>query len=135
MRQSGFFTDRNFFFEFECSQICLWFIYSFFVKGVRLGEWDQTTNPDCEDTNCADEVVDVPIVERIPHEQYVPTSRAQENDIALLRMARSVSFTDWIRPICLPVYESNRNINYENVDAALTVAGWGRVSILLFTLQ
>lgn len=113
-------------------ELCLNISFICFIQGVRLGEWDQSTNPDCEDSNCADAVVDIPVIERTPHENYVPTSRAQENDIALLRLARPVAFTDWIRPICLPVSDSNRNVNYENVDAAFVVAGWGKVSIKAF---
>lgn len=126
--------------RFEESKLCVNSKYnrniSFIsIQGVRLGEWDQSTNPDCEDSNCADAVVDIPVIERTPHENYVPTSRAQENDIALLRLARPVAFTDWIRPICLPVANSNRNINYENTDAAFVVAGWGKVSITAFCLN
>lgn len=68
---------------------------------------------------------DVPVVDRIPHENYVPTSRAQENDIALLRLAHSVEFTDWIRPICLPIAPSTRNINYDE-NFVFVVAGWGK---------
>lgn len=96
-----------------------------FDQGVRLGEWDQSTDEDCEDNNCSLPVVDVPVAERIPHENYVPTSKAQENDIALLRLAQPVQFTDWVKPICLPVAPSTRNLNYDNYP--FTVAGWGKV--------
>lgn len=93
-------------------------------SGVRLGEWDQTTDPDCDENYCSTPVVDVPVVEHIPHENYVPTSRAQENDIALLRLGQSVEFTEWIKPICLPIAPSTRNINYD--DYSFIVAGWGK---------
>lgn len=96
------------------------------LVGVRLGEWDTGSDQDCDENNCSEPVVDVPVVDRIPHENYVPTSRAQENDIALLRLGRSVPFTDWITPICLPIAESTRNLNYD--DYAFIVAGWGKVS-------
>lgn len=96
------------------------------MTGVRLGEWDQSKDLDCEEDTCSDPVVDVPVVDRIPHESYVPTSRAQENDIALLRLGRSVEFTQWVKPICLPIAASARNIDYD--DYAFIVAGWGKVS-------
>lgn len=89
-----------------------------------MGEWDTTVNPDSQDNDEADPVLDIAVVERIPHEQYVPTSKTQENDIALLRLARSVTFTDWIRPICLPIRSHLRNVNYN--DVPLVVAGWGK---------
>lgn len=98
------------------------------MSGVRLGEWDQRTERDCEEDNCSDPVVDVPVVERIPHQNYQVNSKAQENDIALLRLGRSVQFTDWIKPICLPFAPSNRNRNFENFP--LIVAGWGKVCYL-----
>lgn len=99
---------------------------------MRLGEWDQQTNPDCEDGYCADPYVDVPVVERIPHENYQPTSKAQENDIALLRLERPVTFTNWIKPICLPISPNVRNHNHQ--DTTFTVAGWGKVSDTLFKI-
>lgn len=96
------------------------------MAGVRLGEWDQSNDQDCDDSYCSLPVVDVPVVDRIPHESYVPTSRAQENDIALLRLGQSVQFTDFVKPICLPVAQSTRNLNYDNYP--FVVAGWGKVS-------
>lgn len=95
------------------------------LSAVRLGEWDTTQDVDCEEEdNCSDPALDVPVVERIPHELYVPSSKTQENDIALLRLGRSIKFTDWIRPICLPVAQNLRSANYN--DITLTVAGWGK---------
>lgn len=79
---------------------------------------------DCEEDVCSDPVVDVAVVERIPHEKYQPNSRTQENDIALLRLARSVQFTDWVKPICLPVSAHLKNKDYDGKP--LVVAGWGK---------
>lgn len=117
---------------------------------MRLGEWDLRTNPDCEDVKyhdfisnwieiepfllhvyvlffqgeCANPVLDVPVAETIVHENYVPQSPLQNNDIALIRLAQSVQFTDWIRPVCLPFSRTLRNKNYDN--APLVVAGFGK---------
>lgn len=71
---------------------------------------------------CADPVVDVQIFENIVHENYDPN--AQNNDIALIRLARSVTYTDWVKPICLPFSSNVRNLNLDNTP--LVVAGFGR---------
>lgn len=88
-----------------------------------MGEWDQRTNPDCDDNNCADAVVDVPVIEHITHENF--QSNGGANDIALLRLAHSVTFSAWIKPICLPIQERVRTLNYNNYP--FVAAGWGKV--------
>lgn len=93
---------------------------------MRLGEWDLKTNPDCDDNECADPVVDVPVVEHITHENF--RTSAGENDIALLRLAHSISFSTWIKPICLPITERARILNYNNYP--FVVAGFGKVCCL-----
>lgn len=64
---------------------------------VRLGEYDTETDEDCLENRtgreCADPAVDVPVEERIPHEDYDPQDQNQYNDIALLRLSRDVRFT------------------------------------------
>lgn len=83
---------------------------------VRLGEWDTTTNPDCEEEAnervCNDKHVDVPVTEVIVHENYLPDSRHQQHDIALLRLDRQIKFTDFIKPICLPTEINLRSLDF-----------------------
>lgn len=93
---------------------------------VRLGEWDTRGDPDCEHGICSDPVVDIAVEHSIPHHKYQPYSRTQENDIALVRLKQSITFTDWIRPICLPVEARLRNVNYDGVG--LQTLGWGYTS-------
>ncbi|XP_043472965.1 serine protease easter-like [Leptopilina heterotoma] len=89
---------------------------------VRLGEYDTTSNPDCIIQSgyqvCADPIVIIPIQEIITHEDYVPNSKGQPNDIALLRLSKDIVFTNYIQPICLP--------QNSNVESLLYTAGWGR---------
>jgi len=91
---------------------------------VRLGEWDLTTDQDCEGELCSNPPLDIPFTEVFTHENYVPSSAAQENDIALIRLSRPVNFTDYIRPICLPVQSHLRNKVFDGVTMA--VSGWGK---------
>lgn len=91
---------------------------------MQTGEWDTTTDQDCEEEYCSDPVQDIPVVQRIPHENYQPNSKTQDNDIALLRLAFSARFSDFVRPICLPLESHLRNKNFDGVP--LEVAGWGK---------
>jgi len=99
------------------------------LTAVRLGEWDTRTDPDCEvdirgEKDCAPRHIDVPVERAIPHPLYSPTSSNQLNDVALLRLARDITYSDFIRPICLPW---NMNLRSANLDGiVMDVAGWGK---------
>lgn len=98
------------------------------LASVRLGEWDTTTVKDCDDsyTNeliCNEPHVDVPVEEIIVHESYDAPSKNQHHDIALLRLSRNVQYTEFIKPICLPVESAAKNLALNGL--ALEVAGWG----------
>ncbi|XP_017057003.1 melanization protease 1 [Drosophila ficusphila] len=99
------------------------------LTGVRLGEWDTSTNPDCTTAkngqrDCNEPYVDCPVVERIPHPQYPGNSRDQLHDIALLRLQYAVDYSDFISPVCLPTLPSQRDDIF--LGRKLEVAGWGR---------
>ncbi|XP_031638129.1 melanization protease 1-like [Contarinia nasturtii] len=97
---------------------------NYILTGVRLGEWNTTSNPDCDDGQCADPVQDIRVVERIPHVDYNPDSESQGNDIALLRLERPITYTEWIKPICLPASSEVLNQNYAR--SKLILSGWGK---------
>lgn len=98
---------------------------------VRLGDWDTTSNPDCQQKRnervCNDPYVDYPITEIIVHENYNPDSRSQYHDIALLRLARNVQYTDFIKPICLPTETNLRAIDFTGDE--LEVVGFGKTEV------
>ncbi|KAH8275666.1 hypothetical protein KR026_012222 [Drosophila bipectinata] len=93
------------------------------LVSVRLGEHDLSKDEDCFDDEpvCLDKPLDVPVDKIFVHEGYERFTAV--NDIALIRLKYPVQFTDWIRPICLPItkdlqFESQTNISME-------VVGWG----------
>lgn len=69
---------------------------------------------------------DIPIAEVIVHEKYKRSFRSREDDIALIRLERPVPFTDFIRPICLPVGKL-QNRNYDGQP--LTMTGFGKTDL------
>ncbi|KAH8407917.1 hypothetical protein KR222_000798, partial [Zaprionus bogoriensis] len=99
------------------------------LTGVRLGEWDTTSNPDCTmersgRTVCNDPYVDVDVSEITPHPQYPGNARDQLHDIALLRLRTPVTFSDFISPVCLPILPEQQNNIF--LGRKMIVSGWGR---------
>uniref|UniRef100_A0A2S2NGW7 CLIP domain-containing serine protease n=1 Tax=Schizaphis graminum TaxID=13262 RepID=A0A2S2NGW7_SCHGA len=75
--------------------------------------------------------LDVPIDSIIIHEMYNP--RENTNDIAILKLKNSVSFTQFIRPICLPIQLDMKHINMMKLMPF--VAGWGSTQELFFSSE
>ncbi|XP_060525633.1 serine protease easter-like isoform X2 [Cylas formicarius] len=98
------------------------------VISVRLGEYDTDTDIDCIPSllgeQCAPPAIDVPVQEWVAHEQYNPFDLNQYHDIGLLRLAREITVTDYVRPICLPRSEQLLQRSYARKN--LMVAGWGK---------
>ena len=87
---------------------------------VRLGEWDVTTDPDCEKSKngqkyCADPHVDFGIEEFILHQNFTYKKSHSTNDIALIRLDRYVNFTEFIVPVCLPIQPRLRSKMYDGL--------------------
>ncbi|XP_063220939.1 serine protease Hayan-like [Bacillus rossius redtenbacheri] len=79
---------------------------------VRLGEYNLRSSND------GAQPVDYAISKVIRHPEYKPP--AKYNDIGLLRLARRVAFSRFIRPACLYTRD------YFSVDKT-TATGWGRI--------
>lgn len=108
-------------------QVKLFFFFLIFRKSVRLGEYNTETDIDCifdgNSKECADPAVDLTIEKVIIHENYQPNLKSKRNDIALIRLAKNVTFSTYIQPISLPhdKIKSDLTIGAEHV-----IAGWGR---------
>lgn len=70
---------------------------------VRLGEWSTSVEVDCDGSFCADPVKDVSIAEVIIHEKFNYKLFFTGNNIAVIRLAEKVRYSNFIRPICLPL--------------------------------
>lgn len=100
--------------------------------GVRLGEYDITKEVDCLGNICADPILIVGIDKKIPHGGYNEKNKNRANDIGLIRLDSEVTFTDYVRPVCLPSsVKSPRTTENEK----LVSAGWGRSTTSKNTLQ
>ncbi|KAL3285560.1 hypothetical protein HHI36_000090 [Cryptolaemus montrouzieri] len=93
--------------------------------GVRVGEHDLRTRPDCETvknkTTCAPNVQDVGIGRAIPHPRYNRTSFT--DDIGLIRLSSRLNFVENVAPICLPVTQEAASYNF--TGRKVIVTGFG----------
>lgn len=71
---------------------------------------------------CADPVVEVGVEKIIVHPEYNDKSRDKHHDIALLRLDTNITYSKYIKPICLPIAGLSSGLITGN---KLTVAGWG----------
>ncbi|XP_055852033.1 serine protease 7-like [Episyrphus balteatus] len=94
------------------------------LNRIRLGEYDLSKDIDCLGKDCADPVINMGFEEVIPHPQYDDSSKNKANDIALIRLDGVVTYTDFIKPVCLP---SAFGVQSQlRTGTNLIVAGWGR---------
>lgn len=96
------------------------------LSTVRLGESNKATNPDCQEINdvyqCALNSIDVAVLSIHSHEFYNFTNPNKVNDIAVIKLRSAVVFTDFVKPICLPIDDRR----YNTLFGSLTVAGFGK---------
>ncbi|KAF2903234.1 hypothetical protein ILUMI_02948 [Ignelater luminosus] len=96
-----------------------------FSTGIRLGDYNVKNTTDCVDTTgiteCSDPLEEFGIEKVIIHPKFVHNYSKNENDIALIRLDRTVTYTDYIRPICLPLHGTK----LAEVGDTLLMTGWG----------
>ncbi|KAJ8668475.1 hypothetical protein QAD02_010138 [Eretmocerus hayati] len=91
------------------------------LQSVRLGEWNISSEIDCHQGSCRPRHIDVPVVMKIKHESFNKNPNTKfSDDIALLKLGRTVEFTDQIQPICLPIKS--------DTPFEMKVVGWGITS-------
>ncbi|GBP52173.1 Spaetzle-processing enzyme [Eumeta japonica] len=91
---------------------------------VRLGEYDLINSTDCAESEgrlvCAPAPLSEPVAEALLPASY--SAGALSQDLALLRLPRATSTTDFIRPVCLP--ETGMHLEPNSV---LHATGWGEL--------
>ncbi|XP_058450602.1 serine protease easter-like [Malaya genurostris] len=95
---------------------------------VRLGEHSEATARDCnvlkdqktgyELKDCTGPVLDIGIESIVSHPDF--DQPMYTNDLALVRMAREVEYSDYIRPICLPTTPELR----ANIPRFMVMPAW-----------
>uniref|UniRef100_A0A182QL12 CLIP domain-containing serine protease n=1 Tax=Anopheles farauti TaxID=69004 RepID=A0A182QL12_9DIPT len=95
------------------------------VHRVRLGEWDLQSEDDCCEDHCAkSRPIDLEIEKIVAHRNYDTRDQSKANDIALIRLSRSVAYSDTVRPICLPWTDALRGRSHVGYESY--AAGWGK---------
>ncbi|XP_017053062.1 chymotrypsin-like protease CTRL-1 [Drosophila ficusphila] len=87
---------------------------------ARLGEYDREDFEQCHGSYCLFRT-EANVERAFKHRYYDPGTMV--NDIAILRLAKRVEYTDSIRPIC--IVWTTRWRNYINSLTPLTGTGWG----------
>uniref|UniRef100_A0A182QSW2 CLIP domain-containing serine protease n=1 Tax=Anopheles farauti TaxID=69004 RepID=A0A182QSW2_9DIPT len=106
---------------------------SWTIVSVRMGEWNLLTDPDCTpndgtDSICTTPVQDVAIEKVTIPSNYTGTgSPTVKQDIALVRLARKITFDSSVAPICLPLSSTSWD-NYNPESGRFYESGWGKTS-------
>lgn len=99
-------------------------------KSVRLGEYNIGKRVDCirEENStkiaCSDSYIDIAVdkILTVNITNNIYLSASSRNDIALIRLAEDVGYTDYIFPICIPQEKAESGLV---VGGKLLAAGWG----------
>ncbi|XP_053696659.1 CLIP domain-containing serine protease B4-like [Sabethes cyaneus] len=102
---------------------------------VRLGEWDFEEDLDCVedvgDLHCAPPVQEFDLEAIIPHDGFSVRDPNKQHDIALVRLSREATFSNYIKPICIPEPGS---VEPEQLYSGIMAAsGWGKTENASFS--
>ena len=90
---------------------------------VVLGEHDRTKEEESEQR--------IQVKEIIMHPGYWKNENMiWDNDFAIIKLAKSIKFTKFVNPICLP--QSNSEKDFDSVEAR--ASGWGKINTGSFLL-
>ncbi|KFB46643.1 AGAP009844-PA-like protein [Anopheles sinensis] len=102
---------------------------------VRFNEFNTKSKSNC--TTDGDENIcryDYEVESVTSHPEYITGGLSNQHDIAFLKLAKDVSFDDYVRPICLPFEAEIQKLPI--VNEYFTVTGWGETeSKSLSTVQ
>uniref|UniRef100_A0A1B0G6M0 Peptidase S1 domain-containing protein n=1 Tax=Glossina morsitans morsitans TaxID=37546 RepID=A0A1B0G6M0_GLOMM len=110
------------------------------LSKIRLGEHDLNQEIDCVYNECSEKPRDLNYEDVIIYPNY--DHRSHQNDIALIRLADKINFTQFILPICLPLTETRMNITggefliaatWDRLDRNAKVKSHKRVSVVEHT--
>ncbi|KAM0737338.1 CLIP domain-containing serine protease HP8 [Formica fusca] len=93
---------------------------NFKVGGIRLGEHNILTDPDCERGYCAEPVQDFVPKSIITHKDY--NKPVFKNDIAIIRLNKPAVYNEFVKPICMM---SGELLLKNFIGETAEVAGWG----------
>uniref|UniRef100_A0A1A9WC05 Uncharacterized protein n=1 Tax=Glossina brevipalpis TaxID=37001 RepID=A0A1A9WC05_9MUSC len=103
----------------QCVSGCL-SLLKWHLTAVHLGEWNTESNLDCKneknkENTCAPNHIRVAIEYAVSHPLYNLEANNRLHDIALLRLAKVIDYTDFIKPICLPLYKEKRIYDFDSL--------------------
>ena len=88
---------------------------------VRLGKLyvDKTKHPELESAQI------IRARKIILHHQFSPKKDDYDSDIALIELSSDADFTDYVRPICLPLRKEDEDKSLLRPGNAMVITGWG----------
>lgn len=96
------------------------------IAKIRLGEYDIISEQDCiDDKKCADKPIEIEIDNFIIHKDFI--GEEIHNDIAIIKLAKKVIFTEYISPVCIPIADNLRI--KADIGMIFTIIGWGITEI------
>lgn len=114
-------TDRHVVTAAHCVQSS----EDYLLSSIRLGEYDTTTDPDCQLNVCAPPIQDRKVKRIKSHRGF--NNPAFHNDIAMIELDSPVNLNDYVAPICLP--RESDQLSPPQYGELLMVAGWGKMNM------
>uniref|UniRef100_A0A6P4FFV8 Chymotrypsin-like protease CTRL-1 n=1 Tax=Drosophila rhopaloa TaxID=1041015 RepID=A0A6P4FFV8_DRORH len=90
---------------------------------VRLGEYDVSQRIDCTNYGCIPKPKEINVTRTYVHGQFTNFHR---NDIALMRLEKTVQYGEHIRPICMIMGDLNWSWRVLQGIPSFNTTGWGR---------